>query len=296
MSTNYKDIEPINFRGEHATFANEKYGGHQRNNFDIWLAESDKPTPLVIYIHGGGFVGGDKSKYYDSEDLTRFLDASVSVAVINYRFMNDAPYGIMASMKDSKRCLQYIRYHSEKYNIDKNKIACSGGSAGAGTSLWLAFNDNMAEPESNDPVLRESTRLNCAGAFATQSTYDICRWSELLGLPKKETEREKFEIALAFGFKSAEGIDFVKETKIRGELDFLNQMNKNSSPFFVSNMQPGGFPLNEDQLNHHPLHAKALKERAAEIGVEAIIYAPEIGIIDESGIDLVEFFLKRFSE
>ncbi|MCF6356629.1 MAG: alpha/beta hydrolase [Draconibacterium sp.] len=287
------NIEPIAINGERATFANEKYGEHERNNFDIWQAKSDVSTPLVIYIHGGGFVGGDKSKYYDSEDLVRFLDAGVSVAVINYRFMNEAPFGIMASMNDSKRCLQYIRYNSKKYNIDKNRIACSGGSAGAGTSLWLAFNNNMAEPENDDHVLRESTRLTCAGAFATQSTYDICRWSELLGFPKKQTEREKFEIARAFGFKSAENIDLIKETKIRVELDFLNQMNKNSSPFFVFNKQPGGFPLSEDQLNHHPLHAKALKEKAEEVGVEAVIYAPEIGIVDDSGINFVEFFLKQ---
>ena len=135
----FEVAEPINLEGVRATFVNEKYGSHPRNNFDIWLSESEKPTPLVIYIHGGGFVGGDKSKYHTSEDLVRFLDSGVSVAVINYRFMNEKPYGILGSLNDSKRCVQYIRYHSEKYNIDKNRIACSGGSAGAGTSVcgWL---------------------------------------------------------------------------------------------------------------------------------------------------------------
>jgi len=202
--------------------------------------------------------------------------------------------------KEDKSALATIRLRMGKDILqallrDKNKIACSGGSAGAGTSLWLAFNDNMAEPENNDPVLRESTRLTCAGAFATQSTYDICLWSDLLGLSKRETSKDKFEIARAFGFKSAEDVDFNQEIKIRGELDFLNHMNKNSAPFFVLNKQPGGFPLNEDQLNHHPLHAKALKERAAQVGVEAIVYAPEIGIIDESGINLVGFFLEKLN-
>ena len=115
-----------------ATFVNEKYGKHERNNFDIWLAESDVPTPLVIYIHGGGFISGDKSRYYKLEDVTRFLDAGVSVATINYRFMNEPPYGILASMEDSKRCLQFIRHNAQKYNIDKERIACAGGSAGAG--------------------------------------------------------------------------------------------------------------------------------------------------------------------
>ena len=178
--------EPLNIKGQRATFVDEKYGTHLRNNFDIWLADSDKPTPLVIYIHGGGFVEGDKSKYFASEDLVRFLEAGVSVAVINYRFLNEAPYGIRASMNDSKYCLQYIRNHAKKYNIDKTRIACSGGSAGAGTALWLAFSDDMADASNEDPVLRESTRLTCAGAFATQSTYDIFKWDDIIGLPGKK--------------------------------------------------------------------------------------------------------------
>jgi hypothetical protein len=296
VSFTKRNIEPINCKGVRATFADEKYGGHERNSFDIWLAKSTNPTPLVIYIHGGGFVGGDKSKYYPSEDLGRFLDAGVSVAVINYRFQNDAPYGILASMNDSKRCIQYIRYHSKKYNIDKTRVACSGGSAGAGISLWLAFNAEMADPENSDSVLRESTRLLCAGAFETQATYDIYKWSKLLELPEEVTETENEIIARAFGFESAAGRNLRDETGIRNRLDLLSQMNKNSAPFFVFNKKRGGFPTNNDELNHHPLHAKALKERAIEVGAEAIVYAPEIGIVDYSGKDLVAFFLEKFEK
>jgi len=291
-----KNIEAINCKGVRATFTDEKYGGHERNNFDIWLADSAKPTPLVIYIHGGGFVGGDKSKYYPSEDLVRFLDSGVSVAVINYRFQNDAPYGILASMNDSKRCIQYIRFHSKKYNIDKTRVACSGGSAGAGISLWLAFNAEMADSENSDPVLRESTRLTCAGAFETQATYDIYKWSKLLELPEEVTKTGEEIIARAFGFKSAAGRNLKDEIGIRSRLDLLCQMNKNAAPFFVFNRKKGGFPTNKDELNHHPLHAKALKERADKVGAAAIIYAPEIGIVDQSGKDLVEFFLEEFKK
>lgn len=286
-------IEPINAAGVKATFTNEKYGEHERNTFDIWLAKSDEPTSLVIYIHGGGFVGGDKSKYYSSADLVRFLEAGVSVAVINYRFMNEAPYGILASLNDSKRCLQFIRYHSEKYNIDKGRIACSGGSAGAGTSLWLAFNKDMAAPENDDPILRESTTISCAGAFATQSTYDILQWDGILGFPNKNTAEKLNSIAKAFGFNTAKNVDILKETEIRAELDFIQKMNKNSAPFFVFNKQKGGMPGNQDELNHHPLHAKALKEKAEEVSLEAVVYAPGIGIVDESGMDLVDFFLDK---
>jgi acetyl esterase/lipase len=286
--------EPVNARGERATFVNEKYGLHERNTFDIWLARSVNPVPLVIYIHGGGFISGDKSRYYLSADLLRFLDAGVSVATINYRFMNEAPYGILASMKDAKRFVQFIRYHSQKYNIDKNRIACTGGSAGAGTALWLAFSDDMADVENDDPVLRESTRLTCAGAFATQATYDIFQWDKILGIPLSQTTGQLQAIASAFGFKSAENRDLKNETSIRNELDFLAKMNKNDAPVFIFNKHKTGTPENQDDINHHPLHAKALKEKADNVGLQAIVYAPEIGITDPSGIDLVDFFLEKF--
>lgn len=287
--------EPVNVRGEKATFINEKYGEHPRNNFDIWLADSEKPTPLVIYIHGGGFVGGDKSKYFDSPDLVRFLDAGVSVAVINYRYMTEAPYGIKASLMDSKRCLQYIRLNAEKYNIDKTRVACSGGSAGAGTALWLAFSDDMADAENDDPVLRESTRLTCAGAFATQSTYDIFQWEQTIGVPMAATREQLISIAAAFGIRYKDGMDLYNFHEKRKELDFLARMDKNDPPIFVFNKHKSGIPANQDDLNHHPLHAKIIKEKADKVGLEAVVYAPEIGIVDPSGKDLVEFFLEKFN-
>ncbi len=286
---------PVNVNGEPATFVNEKYGTHDRNTFDIWLAKSDKPTSLVIYIHGGGFVGGDKSKYYLSHDWPRFLENGVSIATINYRFMNEAPYGILSCMNDAKRCLQYIRFHAKKYNIDKSRIACTGGSAGAGTALWLAFSDEMADVNSTDPVLRESSRLTCAGAFATQATYDIFQWDKILGMPLSQSPEQLLAIARAFGFKSAENLDLINESKIRNDLDFLSKMNKNSPPVFIHNRHKAGMPETPDDVNHHPLHAKKLKERAEQVGLEAIVYAPEIGIIDSSGKDLVDFFLEKLT-
>jgi hypothetical protein len=210
--------------------------------------------------------------------------------------MNEPPYGILGSMNDSKRCLQYIRYNAQKYNIDKKRIACSGGSAGAGTSLWLAFSDDMAEPESNDLFLRESTKIACAGAFSTQSTYDILRWNQLLNFPDKKSPEELFAIGRAFGFKNTIGIDLYEQTQIRENLDFFSKMNKNSPPFFVYNKMKGGIPTNEDELQHHPRHALKLKEKADEMGVEAVVYAPEIGLTHESKMDFVTFMTTQLKD
>ena len=60
-----------------------------RQRFDFWQAKSDKPTPLVLLIHGGGWLGGDKSGYR-GDAIQPFLDAGISVAAIDYRFIPQA--------------------------------------------------------------------------------------------------------------------------------------------------------------------------------------------------------------
>ena len=297
FSQNKKVVEPVNLNGITADYLNETYGDHQRNKFDIWLAKSDKPTPLVIYIHGGGFGSGDKSKHYNSKQLVSFLEKGISVATINYRFQKHKPYGILASLNDSKRCLQFIRYHAEKYNIDKTKIGVYGSSAGAGTSLWIAFSDDMADLDNPDPILRESTRISCVGALATQATYDFFKWPEILNLPEElmlnaNTERR---IAKAFGLNYEEGIDLKSYKKIIKELDFLEKIDKDDPPMFVFNNQKGGIPMTNGQRNHHPLHAKALKDKADREGLESVVYAPKIGISNAENIDLVDFFNSKLN-
>ena len=297
FSQNKKVVEPVNLNGITADYLNETYGDHQRNKFDIWLAKSDKPTPLVIYIHGGGFGSGDKSKYYNSKQLVSFLEKGISVATINYRFQKHKPYGILASLNDSKRCLQFIRYHTDKYNVDKTRIGVYGSSAGAGTSLWIAFSDDMADLDNPDPILRESTRISCVGALATQATYDFFKWPEILNLPEElmlnaNTERR---IAKAFGLKYEEGIDLKSYKKIIKELDFLEKIDKDDPPMFVFNNQKGGIPLTNGQKNHHPLHAKVLKDKADREGLESVVYAPKIGISNAENIDLVDFFNSKLN-
>ncbi len=151
------------------THAGVRYGKHKRNVLDLYIAESDKPTPLVVYIHGGGFRGGDKRSI--NANLLRQLRAKrVSMAAFNYRLTQTAPYP--AAMHDCARALQFVRYHAKTYNIDRARIAATGGSAGAGISQWLAFHDDLAKPDSDDPIARQSTRLVAVAPFNAQTSYD----------------------------------------------------------------------------------------------------------------------------
>src|SRR4030095_6920989 len=68
---------------------NEKYGTNERNVLDLWKAKSDKPTPLVICIHGGGFRMGSKDQI-PAPLIQKCLEAGISIASISYR-LTDVP-------------------------------------------------------------------------------------------------------------------------------------------------------------------------------------------------------------
>lgn len=268
---------------------NLKYGEHERNVIDLWIAKSDKPTPLMIYIHGGGFKGGDKSKGYKHAE--GFLEKGISFAAINYRFMPDSQIGVRGCLNDSKRALQFLRYKASELNLEKTKFACMGGSAGAGTSFWLAFTDDMANPKSKDPVEHESTRISAAVGMGAQATYDIERWYEIMDI---QGEGSRQDLAAFYGFKSVDQLKTKEGQVIIDKLDMLDLLTKGDPPFYVNNNHEGGKVdvKNKGHLYHHANHAKALKERAMEVGVEHLCFAPKIGIEDSSDNDVVNFVIK----
>ncbi|MCH7225423.1 alpha/beta hydrolase fold domain-containing protein [Haloferula sp. A504] len=163
------------------TLSEVAYGEHPRHVLDFWKAESEKPTPLVFVIHGGGWQGGSKERLDRFADTRALLDAGISVVAINYRLMKHAA-GVVppvkAPMEDAARALQFVRTKASEWNIDKWRIGAAGGSAGACTSLWLAFHDDLADPDSADPVARESTRLFCAAVRGPQTTLDPAQMKE----------------------------------------------------------------------------------------------------------------------
>ncbi len=157
------------------TMTKVRYGEHRRHILDFWQAPSDKPTPLVLVIHGGGWKVGSKERLHRFVDANALLDAGISVIAINYRLTGHAK-GIIPKLKpaleDAARALQFIRSKAKEWNIDKTRIGAAGGSAGGCSSLWLAYHDDLADPKSKDPVARESTRLFCAAVNSAQTSLD----------------------------------------------------------------------------------------------------------------------------
>lgn len=159
------------------TFSEVHYGPHARNVLDFWKADSDKPTPWVFVIHGGGWVGGSKEVASGAADVSKLLKAGISVVAINYRYVSIAKEEgvkppVKGPMDDCARALQFVRSKAREWNLDKQRVGAAGGSAGACSSLWLAFHDDLANPKSDDPIARESTRLFCAAVKVPQTSLD----------------------------------------------------------------------------------------------------------------------------
>ncbi len=159
------------------TLAEVRYGAHERHVLDFWKAESRTPTPLVFVIHGGGWQGGEKERVNKFVSVEELLAQGISVVAINYRFVKQAEAEgikppVKAPLHDAARALQFVRSKAAEWNIDKARIGAAGGSAGACSSLWLAFHDDLADPRSSDPIARESTRLWCAAVTVAQTSLD----------------------------------------------------------------------------------------------------------------------------
>lgn len=296
---------------------NIRYGEAERNVFDVYLPDSDEPTPLVIYFHGGGYFSGDKSEAYEyhAEDIREFLQAGIAYATVNYSLLSlEEPYdddGVIKPLEESTRALQFMRYHFESLNIDPEQIGLYGVSAGASTSLWLATHDELADPDSDDPIVRESSRVNAIAAIYTQATLDIRRWEEILRpvveplvpiLNLGGTDIPTAATALGAGpfLLTVMGIDSIDELQTPEQIayleniDVLDQMDAGDAPIHVFNdttqfSDPIGLFL------HHSLHAIALYERAQEVGLHNVVYAvdPVYALEDPSGEGHVSFLMRH---
>lgn len=247
---------------DHADVA---YGPHARNVFDLWLPEGPSPPgarPVVVHFHGGGFVGGDKSRF----DPQPLLAMGYAVASSNYRFVDGREVLTPVPMQDCARAVQYLRHQAETFGIDPRRVALTGGSAGAVISMWIAYSDDMADPDSEDPVLRQSTRVSCILPRSGPTNLDPLWIREHLGGP----DRAHPSMAAFYGSD-----DFGRpDIRLRiQEASAVHLATADDPPTFL--VYRGGLddlPLPEDASHglriHHPYFGQVLKEKLDELGVE----------------------------
>lgn len=249
------------------TYENVEYGAHARNVMDVWLARSDKPTPVLVSIHGGGFRAGNKSVSPDL--LRRSLDSGISVVAITYRLSDQAI--APAQFHDAARAIQFIRHKAREWNLDSQRIAATGNSAGAGLSLWLVFHDDLADPKSDDPVLRQSTRLTSISVFNGQTSYDPRFIRDLFAgtdVYKEPALAKLFDVDL----NKLDDLPREKYTLFEF-VSSINHLTRDDGPVQLVYASKLDTPITTQAIGiHHAKFGQALKERMDKLGVECELH------------------------
>lgn len=267
------------------------YGPHERNVLDFWKARSRGPAPLFLYIHGGGFRSGDKSSLRPTL-LAAALEEGFAVAAINYRLSDQASFP--AFMQDAGRAVQFLRWKAREWNLQPEKVVAAGGSAGGGLALWLALHDDLAEPESTDPVARQSTRLAGAGGWNTQSSYDP-RFYRKIGLA---AAADHPALPPFYGL-TEEQYRTLRDSSTFQEASSLSHVSADDPPIFLFYAQSSE-PLPENatpnQAVHHPRLGEVLKEKLDSLGVPCELHSGVADRIEEMDWRMIRFFKKQVSE
>ena len=265
--------------------ADIKYGPHERNVLDLWKAKSETPTPMVVFIHGGGFRGGSKETL-SPVLLEGLLAKGISVMAINYRLSPDVSFP--AHYMDCVRAIQFARSKAKDWNLDPERIGSTGGSAGAGTSLWIGFHDDMADPKNPDPVLRQSTRLTCMAVNAAQSSYDPRVIKEWIG----ESAAKHPALHGFYGLKP-EDLDTPKAHKLYEGASAINYLTKDDPPVYAFYGEVGEIPADAKpgQGIHHLNFGLRLKEKMDTHKIECTIRSRKERADPDK--EMVEFLAKH---
>lgn len=258
--------------GPTPTLTNVAYGTHELQLLDFYKAVSDQPTPVVFVIHGGGWLGGDKAGFNNGAP---YLAVGISVVSINYRFIPQAEAdGLVPPVKgplhDAARALQFVRTKAAEWNLDKARIGATGSSAGACSSLWLAFHPDMADPQSADPVARESTRLWCVAVVRAQTSLDPRQMIEW-------TPNNNYG-AHAFGFKGDAGKKLNSFAEFLARRDAILPWIAEYSPYalvtaddppvYLSYDTPPTFGQPQENPAHSANFGVGLAEKLKSVGID----------------------------
>lgn len=307
---------PFEMGDVQATFLeNQSYNSKARTKFDIFIPESETPTGLVIYMHGGGFQSGDKSFVYEvqrdgdwdfPEDIKEILTEKIAFASINYTFMTEASPGGLKCFLDASYAVQYFKHNKDEFNIDPDRIVLAGNSAGGGMALWVATIEDLSRPNSEDIIKHQSTRVRGAVSRRSQCSYDLKRWVDDVFIDYEISmdqllADEDFATAmeLLYELDSIDEIFSLQATQQRAVLDILRHISADDPELFVSNRYGGDQePVSYSQYNHHVFHVRELIEACENVGLPYVGYYGDDPVLysDPSNEDWVDYCIRKINE
>ena len=172
------------------TWRDLAYGTAPRQKLDLYLPAAAGPSPLVLYLHGGGWVAGDKAGPDDLGVITALAGHGYAVASVNYRLATDAVFP--AQIDDARAALAWLRANAGALGVDPGRVGVFGVSAGAHLAVLLGVLErtpavrvvvDWAGPIDLATVGADlAARPDCDGAWADPQDPSSF-WAALVGGP-----------------------------------------------------------------------------------------------------------------
>jgi len=278
-------LSPLLAQKVDPTYKQVSYGPHEEMVLNFWKIDSKKPTPLLVHIHGGGWIGGKKNETVGTNQLSN----GYSYASIDYRLAGKAL--LPAAVHDAARAIQFLRTKAKAWNFDPTRIAVTGGSAGAASSMWLAYHEDLADPKSKDPVLRESSRVCGAVAMGGQTTLDPFLLERKIG---PACIRHPM-IWKTVGATSHEQLmkDWDKYKALSLECSPLTHVTKDDPPVWIRYGKPAPVPVVKGDGIHHAGFGRLLKAKCEQVGIPCHISVAENEEPEMNSADFLKYVFQQ---
>ena len=244
------------------------YDSLSLTKFDFFAPKATTgKLPLIIFIHGGSFTGGDKNRLLLDDILSKGLEDLINegfaVAAINYPLLSSKSNGgVLVVLQHIKKFIQYIRCHSDAFNIDKERIGIWGSSAGASAGLWIGLQNDLKMVGSFDCMLSQSTRIKAIACYATQATLNLGQWPKVVFGDLTITQNDIIQlvgedkICKFYDLETVDDFDAFASLEYRKSTDIIEFITSDDPPIWIHNPNPTvkTMNLNINQLYHHYLH------------------------------------------
>jgi acetyl esterase/lipase len=139
-----------------------------RQKLDLYLPEkpSEKPLPLIVYIHGGGWEAGSKN---EPGVLLHFIQKGYAGASIGYRLTNEAKWP--AQIHDVKAAMRWLKAHAKDHGFDAEKIGLFGISAGGQLVSLLGTSGGVSELDGNVGIAGTLPKIACVANFCGPANF-----------------------------------------------------------------------------------------------------------------------------
>jgi acetyl esterase/lipase len=195
----------------------------RKHLLDIYLPkESAQPHPLIVWIHGGGWMSNDKyaDMGYMKATVKSFIDSGFAMASIDYRWSTQAVFP--AQIQDCNQALEFLYQHAAQYKLDKNNITLIGFSAGGHLASLIGLSHNNQ--------VKEFYPAGITPHFSIKRVIDFYGPADLLAMsdnPDTTINNARNPVALLLGAIPVEHPDLAKKASP------VTYIDKNDPPFLI---------------------------------------------------------------